>query len=70
MRMKDNEMTIYHVMRSGSLTGTCAVIGINIDRHHKKGREIWLCELVNVDGYCANSENSKSWWKRYIAYLK
>ena len=37
-------------MRSGSLTGTCAVIGINFDIHHKKGSEIWLCELVNVDG--------------------
>ena len=69
MRMKVNEMTIYHVMRSGSLTGTCAVIGINFDIHHKKGSEIWLCELVNVDGYCANSENSKSWWKLYIACM-
>ena len=41
----------------------------SFDIHHKKGSEIWLCELVNVDGYCANSENSKSWWKRYIACM-
>ena len=46
MRMKANEMTIYHVMRSGSLTGTCAVIGINFDIHHKKGSEIWLCAVA------------------------